>query len=81
MSPEEIVKLIDFRYITDCITPRRSAGAPARARRGRQGRAHRRPRSDGYPCYTTSAGWLGYPDDKLRRLCQEASTPASRTSR
>ena len=26
---------------------------------------------DGYPAYTTSAGWLGYPDDKIRRLCRE----------
>jgi len=31
-----------------------------------------RLKTEGYPCYTTSAGWLGYPDDKLRRLCREA---------
>lgn len=71
MSPEEIVRAIDFRYITDCITPdealelltRRAEGKSARAERLMQG---------GYPCYTTSAGWLGYSDEKLRRLAGEA---------
>ncbi len=71
MTPEEIVGLIDFRYITDCITPE-EALALLRARE--RGRAARRQAllAEGYPCYTTSAGWLGYPDDKLRRLCHEA---------
>jgi len=71
MSPEEIVKLIDFRYITDCITP---AEALALLRERGAGKAERRAdlEANGYPSYTTSAGWLGYPDDKLRRLVQEA---------
>lgn len=71
MSPEEIVKLIDFRYITDCITP---AEALALLRERGVGKAERRAdlEANGYPSYTTSAGWLGYPDDKLRRLVQEA---------
>ncbi|CAM5781233.1 L-fuconate dehydratase [Castellaniella caeni] len=71
MSPEELVKLIDFRYITDCITPDE---ALALFRRGEAGKAARRADllENGYPCYTTSAGWLGYDDAKLRRLAQEA---------
>jgi L-fuconate dehydratase len=71
MSPEELVKLIDFRYITDCITP---AEALALLQERAAGKAERIEilRREGYPCYTTSAGWLGYDDDKLRRLCQEA---------
>ncbi|NVO04733.1 MAG: L-fuconate dehydratase, partial [Rhodoferax sp.] len=71
MSPEEMVKLIDFRYITDCITP---AEALAMLQAQEPGKAERLAKleREGYPCYTTSAGWLGYGDDKLRRLCQEA---------
>jgi len=72
MSPEELVKLIDFRYITDCVTPEE---ALALLRERAVGKAERMEtlRREGYPCYTTSAGWLGYDDDKLRRLCKEAT--------
>jgi L-fuconate dehydratase len=71
MSPEEIVQLVDFRYITDCITP---AQALALLQKRAPGQTERRKDllANGYPCYTTSAGWLGYDDDKLRRLAQEA---------
>lgn len=71
MSPEEIVRCVDFRYITDCITP---AEALQLLRSREEGRAERiaNLEREGYPCYTTSAGWLGYDDDKLRRLCREA---------
>ncbi len=71
MSPEQIVRLIDFRYITDCITPDEAlalltARAPGKAERLAELEAN------GYPCYTTSAGWLGYSDAKLERLCRQA---------
>jgi L-fuconate dehydratase len=71
MSPEELVRLIDFRYITDCITPDE---ALALLRERSKGKAERLAdlEANGYPCYTTSAGWLGYDDAKLRRLAQEA---------
>lgn len=71
MSPEELVRCIDFRYITDCITPQE---ALTLLQQRSDNKAQRREKllAKGYPCYTTSAGWLGYPDDKLRRLCQEA---------
>ncbi|OGB14923.1 MAG: fuconate dehydratase [Burkholderiales bacterium RIFCSPLOWO2_12_67_14] len=71
MSPEDIVKLIDFRYITDCITPEEALALLKERAVGKEERWETLER-EGYPCYTTSAGWLGYDDDKLRRLCQEA---------
>ena len=71
MSPEEIVKLIDFRYITDCITPEVALALLQKQAVGKAERWATLER-EGYPCYTTSAGWLGYDDDKLRRLCKEA---------
>lgn len=71
MSPEEQVRLVDFRYITDCIAPEE---ALALLRERAVGKAERMAdlQANGYPCYTTSAGWLGYDDAKLRRLAQEA---------
>jgi L-fuconate dehydratase len=71
MSPAELVRCIDFRYITDCITPEEALELLTRAAEGKAERMATL-RREGYPCYTTSAGWLGYPDEKLRRLCQEA---------
>jgi L-fuconate dehydratase len=71
MSPEEILRLIDFRYLLDAITPQEALDLLRSRATGRERRiAHIEER--GYPCYTTSAGWLGYSDDKLRRLCHEA---------
>jgi L-fuconate dehydratase len=71
MTPEQIVAIVDFRYLTDAITPEE---ALALLRRSEPGKAARiaRLKETGYPCYTTSAGWLGYSDDKLARLCREA---------
>ncbi len=72
MTPEELVKLIDFRYITDCITPEEALALLQQRAVGKEERCATLER-EGYPCYTTSAGWLGYDDDKLRRLCKEAT--------
>nr|WP_294816944.1 L-fuconate dehydratase [uncultured Sphingomonas sp.] len=71
MSPEELVAAIDFRYLTDCITPEE---ARMLLREKEAGKAERIAllQAEGYPCYTTSAGWLGYSDDKLRQLASEA---------
>jgi L-fuconate dehydratase len=71
MSPEELVQLIDFRYITDCITPEEALALLRECAVGKEERWATLER-EGYPCYTTSAGWLGYEDEKLRRLAQEA---------
>jgi L-fuconate dehydratase len=71
MSPEEIVGIVDFRYLTDALTPEEALDILRRAQPGKQARIAELE-ANGYACYTTSAGWLGYPDDKLRRLCREA---------
>ena len=71
MSPAEIVAQIDFRYMTDFIT-REEALALLEARAPGKAERIAALRERGYPCYTTSAGWLGYSDEKLRRLCAEA---------
>jgi L-fuconate dehydratase len=71
MTPEQIVAAIDFRYITDAITPDEALALLTERAAGKAARIATLEAS-GYPCYTTSAGWLGYPDDKLRRLAQQA---------
>jgi L-fuconate dehydratase len=70
LTPEEFVSLIDFRYISDALTPEQ---ALALLRRNEAGKRERMAELEarGYPAYTTSAGWLGYPDEKIRRLCRE----------
>lgn len=71
MTPAEIVRLIDFRYLADCITPEWALEFLTQQAQGKADRIATL-RREGYPCYTTSAGWLGYDDAKLRRLCREA---------
>lgn len=71
MTPEEIVELVDFRYLTDALTPEDAlrilrAAVPGRAEREAELLA------TGYPAYTTTPGWLGYSDEKLVRLAKEA---------
>lgn len=71
MKPEQIIACIDFRYITDALTPEEGL---AILRKNLPTRTVREAemRRTGYPAYTTSTGWLGYPDEKVRRLCREA---------
>lgn len=71
MTPEEILSIVDFRYLTDAITPDEALAILRKAEADRAERIARLEK-EGYACYTTSAGWLGYDDAKLRRLCQEA---------
>jgi L-fuconate dehydratase len=71
MPPEQLVACIDFRYITDALTPAEALeilqrNAATRAAREAEMLAH------GFPAYTTSAGWLGYSDEKVRQLCRQA---------
>ncbi|WP_298552461.1 L-fuconate dehydratase [Streptomyces luteogriseus] len=70
-EPEWIVRQVDFRYLTDALTPEE---ALTLLRRGRPGAGERTARllESGYPAYTTSPGWLGYDDEKLTRLAAEA---------
>ncbi len=71
MTPEELVRTIDFRYLTDAITPDKALTLLTKRAEGKAERIADLE-ATGFPCYTTSAGWLGYPDEKLRRLAQEA---------
>nr|WP_196807520.1 enolase C-terminal domain-like protein [Candidatus Solirubrobacter pratensis] len=71
MSPEQLVSLVDFRYLTDVLTPGEALEILRRAQGGREERAARLL-EHGYPAYTTTPGWLGYSDAKLARLCREA---------
>jgi L-fuconate dehydratase len=71
LSPEELVSLVDFRYLTDAITPDEALELLKRASAGRAER-ETALLERGYPAYTTTPGWLGYDDEKLARLCREA---------
>jgi L-fuconate dehydratase len=71
MSPEELVRTIDFRYITDFITPE-EALALLTQRAVNKAERVATLKAEGFPCYTTSAGWLGCSDEKLYRLAREA---------
>ncbi|GHE06958.1 enolase C-terminal domain-like protein [Klenkia taihuensis] len=71
LSPEELVDLVDFRYLQDALTREDAlellrAAVPGRAEREQQ------LLDEGYPAYTTTPGWLGYSDEKLARLAREA---------
>jgi L-fuconate dehydratase len=73
MSPEELVGCIDFRYMTDALTPAQAiellkARVPGKAER------EVRARRDGLPAYTTSIGWLGFSDEEVRERCRLAVT-------
>jgi L-fuconate dehydratase len=71
MPPEDIVDLVDFRYLTDALTRKEALDI---LRPGAEGREERMNTllAGGYPAYATSPGWLGYSDEKLARLCREA---------
>jgi L-fuconate dehydratase len=71
MTPEQIVSCIDFRYISDALSPA-EALTQLEDKFSSRGERIEQMLADGFPSYTTSAGWLGYSDDKLRQLCQDA---------
>ncbi|ADF54668.1 MULTISPECIES: L-fuconate dehydratase [Zunongwangia] len=71
MSPEQLVSCVDFTYITDAITPAEATAMLKKMEATKQERIDYLLQN-GYPAYTTSAGWLGYSDEKMRKLCREA---------
>ncbi|MBB5786614.1 L-fuconate dehydratase [Jiangella mangrovi] len=71
LSPEQIVDLVDFRYLTDVLDPIEALHLLQAAEPGKAERAARLV-AEGYPAYTTTPGWLGYDDAKLARLTREA---------
>ncbi|MEW4489540.1 L-fuconate dehydratase [Thalassoglobus sp. JC818] len=70
MTPEELVRSIDFQYITDFLTPEEALDILRRQEPTRQQRIDHLL-ANGLASYTTSAGWLGYSDQKLRELCRQ----------
>ncbi|XP_050304770.1 mitochondrial enolase superfamily member 1-like [Anthonomus grandis grandis] len=70
LDPEVLLSVIDFRYVTNCIT---KAEALELLKQGQVGKEERIKQlmETGYPCYTTQAGWLGYSDEKIRELAQK----------
>ncbi len=71
LSPEELVDLVDFRYLSDALTREQALELLRAAEPGRAEREAQLLRA-GHPAYTTTPGWLGYDDAKLVRLCREA---------
>lgn len=71
MSPEQLLSCIDFTYIQDAITPGEALQLFQKASAGKEERIQHLL-ENGYPAYTTSAGWMGYSDEKIQRLCKEA---------
>ena len=78
LSPEEIVAAIDFRYLSDALTPEEALSLLRAAVPHRQQRIEQLL-VEGYPAYTTSPGWLGYSDEKMQRLAREAVADGFRT--
>jgi L-fuconate dehydratase len=71
MTPTQLVSCIDFHHITDAITPEEAAGILERNAKTKSERETELMRR-GYPAYTTSVGWMGYSDDAIRGLCEQA---------
>jgi len=71
LEPEQIIDLVDWRYLSDALTPEEAYDLLKAAQPGRAERAAHLERV-GYPAYTTSPGWLGYDDEKLTRLARQA---------
>jgi L-fuconate dehydratase len=78
MNPEQLVRCIDFRYLSDALTEREALDILRRAADGKAERIDYLVKR-GYPAYTTSPGWLGYSDEKLVRLAKRAVADGFRT--
>ena len=73
MTPEQLVSCIDFTYLTDVITPAEATGMLKKWEDSKQQRIDFLLKN-GYPAYTTSAGWLGYSEEKIRYLSRQAKS-------
>lgn len=71
MTPEEFVQCIDFRYITDAITPEEAVALLKNEETGKAKRLQDALNSRAVPAYTTSAGWLGYGEEKMKGLLED----------
>ena len=70
MPAEKILSAVDFRYIDDAITRDEALAILTKSVADMPDRMETLL-ADGYPAYTTSAGWFGFSDEKIRRLCEE----------
>ncbi|XP_042142525.1 mitochondrial enolase superfamily member 1 [Ixodes scapularis] len=73
MDPEEIVSLIDFRYLSDILT-REEAIEILQKKKSTRAQRERELTTNGYPAYTTACGWIGYGDEKIKKLCRDAQS-------
>jgi L-fuconate dehydratase len=71
MSPEQLVGCVDFRYMTDALTPEQAVEL-LHARAAGKDEREAQARRDGLPAYTTSIGWLGFTDEEVRERCRAA---------
>lgn len=71
MTPQEVIDLVDWTYLADALDPDHARERLEEQVSGREERIAHLLES-GYPAYTTSVGWLGYSDEKMRSLCQDA---------
>lgn len=71
MTPDELVRCIDFRYITDAITPEEAIAMLKEQEGSKAGRMEEAEKSQAVPAYTTSAGWLGYGEDRMKSLLED----------
>jgi L-fuconate dehydratase len=71
LTPEQVVRCIDFRYITDALTAEEALDLLQRQAPGKPDR-ERQLLASGYPAYTTSAGWIGYSDVRVQEACRQA---------
>ncbi|MDQ0010274.1 L-fuconate dehydratase [Luteibacter jiangsuensis] len=78
MTPEQLVGQIDFRYLTDALSPAQALAILREAEPHKQARIAQLE-TEGYPAYTTSPGWLGYSDEKMLRLARQAVQDGFRT--
>ncbi|CAH0000538.1 unnamed protein product [Clonostachys byssicola] len=71
-TPEEFVRVIDFRYLSDVLTPEQALEMLREQEKTKQDRLKEALANDAVPAYNTSAGWLGHSDDKVRELLVDA---------
>lgn len=71
MTPEEIVQCIDFRYITDVITPEESVEMLKKTQKGKMARLEEALNNKAVPAYTTSPGWLAFSGDRMKEVLHQ----------
>ena len=72
MTPKEVVDCIDFRYITDALTKEEAIQLLEEVQPGKAERLEEALKNQAVPAYTTSAGWLGYGEEKMKRLLRDS---------